>query len=228
MPQVFQNLLSYGQWMVKFCLGQSNWTYKEVTGIILERTSVGQVMESGRQRRRKVFWQCNVSLRPTMTQSYIGCRTRPIRYSSLEMTSLCNWRYVWSSQLYTQLKQLRNWTEPGKNSGLNGIRTHDLCDTGAVLYQLSYQAKWELVILWVRNIPVEDEEYKWIYESSYIWTAENEMKIIISISQLLKLSVWLRWSNISSFHSPQFKYMNFHIFTCIICVTVTTIAKSYG
>ena len=27
-----------------------------------------------------------------------------------------------------------------KNSGLNRIRTHDLCDTGAVLYQLSYQA----------------------------------------------------------------------------------------
>ena len=24
----------------------------------------------------------------------------------------------------------------------------------------------------------------------------------------------LRWSNISSFDSPQFKYMNFHIFTC--------------
>jgi len=24
--------------------------------------------------------------------------------------------------------------------------------------------------LWVRNIPVEDEECKWIYESSYIWT----------------------------------------------------------
>ena len=31
-----------------------------------------------------------------------------------------------------------------KNSGLNGIRTHDLCDTGAVLYQVSYQANWEL------------------------------------------------------------------------------------
>ena len=26
----------------------------------------------------------------------------------------------------------------------------------------------------------------------------------------------LRWSIISSFHSPQFKYMNFHIFTCIL------------
>ena len=65
--------------------------------------------------------------------------------------------------------------KPEKNSGLNGIRTHDLCDTGAVLYQPSYQANWELVILRVRNIPVEDEEYKWIYESSYIWTAENDM-----------------------------------------------------
>ena len=43
-----------------------------------------------------------------------------------------------------------------KKSGLNGIRTHDLCDTGAVLYQLSYQASWELVTWWVRNIPVDD------------------------------------------------------------------------
>ena len=49
----------------------------------------------------------------------------------------------------TQLKQLRK--ERVKKiyiySGLNGIRTHDLCDGGAVLYQLSYQANWELVIL---------------------------------------------------------------------------------
>ena len=34
-----------------------------------------------------------------------------------------------------------------KISCLNGIQTHDLCDTGAVLYQMSYQANWELVIL---------------------------------------------------------------------------------
>ena len=27
----------------------------------------------------------------------------------------------------------------------------------SVLYQLSFQANWELVILWVRNIPVKDE-----------------------------------------------------------------------
>ena len=37
--------------------------------------------------------------------------------------------------------------KPEKNSGLNGFRTHNLCDTGAMLYQLSYQANWELVTL---------------------------------------------------------------------------------
>ena len=49
--------------------------------------------------------------------------------------------------------------KPEKNSGLNGIRTHDLCDTGAVLYPLSYQANWELVII---SSAVQ------IYEFSYI------------------------------------------------------------
>jgi len=47
--------------------------------------------------------------------------------------------------------EIKSW----KKSGLHGIRTHD-CDTIAVLYQLSYQAIWELVILWVRNIPVKN------------------------------------------------------------------------
>ena len=34
---------------------------------------------------------------------------------------------------------------PEKNSGSYGIWTHDLCDTGAALYQRSSQANWELV-----------------------------------------------------------------------------------
>ena len=57
---------------------------------------------------------------------------------------------------------------PEKNSGLNGIRRFVLCDAGAVLYQLSYKANWQLASLRVRNIPVKGEEYKWIYESSNI------------------------------------------------------------
>ena len=42
---------------------------------------------------------------------------------------------------------------------MNGIRTPDLCDTRAVLYQLSYQANWELVTLWVRNIHEDTTEF---------------------------------------------------------------------
>ena len=64
-----------------------------------------------------------------------------------------------------------------KNSGLNGIRTHDLCDTGGVSWQLSFQANWELVTLWACNIPVDGEECKWIYGISYIWTAEKDTGI---------------------------------------------------
>ena len=60
-----------------------------------------------------------------------------------------------SSQLLCNLSicEKKAW----KTSGLNGIRTNDLCDAGVVLYQLSYQANWELVIFWVRIIPVKDE-----------------------------------------------------------------------
>ena len=56
--------------------------------------------------------------------------------------------------------------KPENISDVNGIQTHGLCDTGAVLYQLSYQANWELVTLWVRYIPIEGEECNWIYERS--------------------------------------------------------------
>ena len=40
---------------------------------------------------------------------------------------------------------LSNWKEEAwKNQGFNGIRTRDLRDTGAMLYQLSYEAThWE-------------------------------------------------------------------------------------
>ena len=64
----------------------------------------------------------------------------------------------WSSQLYKinlSSTEIRTW----KKSGLIVIQFHDLCDTGAVLYQLSYQDNWELVTLWVHNIPVDSEEY---------------------------------------------------------------------
>ena len=47
------------------------------------------------------------------------------------------------------------------------IQTHNLCDTGAVLYQLSYQAKWELVALWVRDIPVDGDTSEYMKDQIY-------------------------------------------------------------
>ena len=45
----------------------------------------------------------------------------------------------------SKFSKLSSWTEEAwKNQGFNGIRTRDLRDTGAMLYQLSYEARhWE-------------------------------------------------------------------------------------
>ena len=47
----------------------------------------------------------------------------------------------------SKFSNLSNWKEEAwKNQGFNGIRTRDLRDTGAMLYQLSYEAThWERV-----------------------------------------------------------------------------------
>ena len=52
---------------------------------------------------------------------------------------ICNDVMIRSSRLWTQFKQLLKRSLK-KTSGFNGIRTGDLCDTAAVLYQLSYEA----------------------------------------------------------------------------------------
>ena len=91
--------------------------------------------------------------------------------------------------------QRKEW----QNSGLNGIRTQGLCDTGAVLYQLSYQANWELVTLWVRNILVDGKEYKWVYHFDFTNC------VVHNCDGESYLHIFLRSST----------YMIFHIFTCI-------------
>ena len=46
-----------------------------------------------------------------------------------------------------------------KNSDLNGDLNPDFYDLGASLCQLSYQANWELLIMWVDYKQVEDRHY---------------------------------------------------------------------
>ena len=69
-------------------------------------------------------------------------------YIDLQKTIVCSFYLLhrcitdsekWSSQLIFQFKQLERRSLK-KNQGFNGIRTRDLRDTGAMLYQLSYEA----------------------------------------------------------------------------------------
>ena len=60
--------------------------------------------------------------------------------------------------MITAFKRCFNSSEKGlKNSGLNGDSNTDLCDVGAVLHQLSCQANWEQVVMWVDYKPVDVE-----------------------------------------------------------------------
>ena len=75
---------------------------------------------------------------------------------------------IWKSYLWTVVEEMNmemilavmNTTKavvkirPEKNSSLYRIWTHDLCNTSAVLYQLSKQANRELVIMLVPNKPL--------------------------------------------------------------------------
>ena len=69
----------------------------------------------------------------------------------------------------SKFSNLSNWKEEAwkKNQGFNGIRTHDLRDTGAMLYQLSYEATH----YWVHISREEWNDVKYIWNNSYIWTA---------------------------------------------------------
>ena len=86
-------------------------------------------------------------------------------------------------------------SEPEKHSDLNGIQTHDLCHTSAVLYQLSYQVIWELATLWVHNIPVEGitqvSQRSWVqillrpkFFSGLNFTTAEVVRITVMISHI--------------------------------------------
>ena len=66
----------------------------------------------------------------------------------------CGLRIEYESDLRSNQHNLRgSEIRAWKKSGPSGIWTHDLCDTGAVVYHLSSQTDWERVVLSVRNKP---------------------------------------------------------------------------
>ena len=73
----------------------------------------------------------------------------------------------------SKFSNLSNWKEEAwKNQGFNGIRTRDLRDTGAMLYQLSYEvAHWERGQFEEFISPVRSEMTWSLYEIIHMWTA---------------------------------------------------------
>ena len=73
----------------------------------------------------------------------------------------------------SKFSNLSNWKEEAwKNQGFNDIRTRDLRDTGAMLYQLSYEAThWERGQFIEFISPVKSAMMWSIYEIIRIWTA---------------------------------------------------------
>ena len=73
----------------------------------------------------------------------------------------------------SKFSNLSNWKEEAwKNQGFNWIRTRELRDTGAMLYQLTYEAtNWERGQL-IEFISSREEwnDVKYISNNSY-WTA---------------------------------------------------------
>ena len=72
----------------------------------------------------------------------------------------------------SKFSNLSNWKEEAwKNQGFNGIRTRDLRDPGAMLYQLSYEAThWERGQFIEFISPVMGDMMWGIYEIFHIWT----------------------------------------------------------
>ena len=69
----------------------------------------------------------------------------------------------------SEFSNLSNWKEEAwkKNQGFNGIRTRDLRDTGAMLYQLSYEAThWERG-QYIEFLSPVIKDVKYIWSNSY-------------------------------------------------------------
>ena len=77
----------------------------------------------------------------------------------------------------SKFSNLSSWKEkPEKKQGFNGIRTRDLRDTGAMLYQLSYEATH-----WERGQLIEFISSS--YLPSFIYSRSSNMNYFIYISQ---------------------------------------------
>ena len=79
--------------------------------------------------------------------------------------------------------------EKKKNSGPYGIWTHDHCDTSAVLYQLSWQANWELVTILDPNKPSKKNWSCFRKKNrGVIWFNVTWLTVLLTMLHLFRMS----------------------------------------
>ena len=123
---------------------------------------------------------------------------------------------------FFQFKQLESRSLKKKNQGFNGIRTHDLRDTGAMLYQLSYEATHREQGQFIEFISSRAVKSCEIYMKQFIFVLRYEMKVKCdhhiffffqaSTFQLLKLEKFTAMITLHFHLIPQYKYELFHIY----------------
>ena len=91
-----------------------------------------------------------------------------------------------------------------------------------LLYTTLYQASWELVTLWVCNIPVHGEECKRIYERSSIWTGTRLIWDVILFTRQ-----YILWHCESCQHRNRLKFPSLSI-SGTVSVVVSFLIEYYN
>ena len=114
----------------------------------------------------------------------------------------CGWNMseIWSWQCAFNLS---SWKSNLKKFRLERDSNPWPCDTGAMLYPLSYQATWIDGQLWVRDIPDDSEIYEYEYmkiiyvncgwNMSEIWSSQCAFNLSSWKSNLKKIQAWTRF-----------------------------------
>ena len=68
--------------------------------------------------------------------------------------------------------------KPEKNSGLNGIRTHCLCDTGAVLNQMSYEAVVSSLYSYFKKRCQKKSKHPISQDPKVVWVVSNRSLLL--------------------------------------------------
>ena len=108
-------------------------------------------------------------------------------------------RHEWNLILVVcyQLKQLKK--QPEKKLKLEWDSKPWPCDTGAMLYPLSYQATWIDGQLWVRDIPDDSEIYEYEYMKIIYVNCRWNISEIWSLQCAINLSSWrATWKKIQA------------------------------